>query len=219
MASATPTPAGRESMCDIGWRERMRRLWWQVRSRLNLMIVFAVVLTLWAVSFGHKLGMMRVPEMMTILMDVPDSIPQDKPKTFTEALNHASGVLLVDYKHLLCIRLCELGVKGNEMGITSRSFLIDRQFPEFTQAYHAARIISLRQREFCGSKQIQNRWNKYYDPFIAYCCYRWLPQAWKKYYCNMDTKHGVSYYYRTMTIEKLEKVIAKKEKEINAESK
>jgi len=195
---------------------KVRYAWWWLKARPNWYAVVIAAIALVSVHAGYRLGVLRAPDAMTVLLDIPDATPKDRPSTFTEALKHASETYLVDYKLLLCIRVCENGRRGNEMGINSRSFLVDRQFPEFTQAYHAARIIGMRQREFCGSKTLQAEWHKYYHPFIAYVCKRWAPaKGWERYYSDEEAKYGVSYYYRRMTESKLEDIIRKQESNRN----
>jgi hypothetical protein len=165
-------------------------------------------------SFGFNLGRKGTGGVVTIAMDAPpELLPQDRPRNFREALQNAADLYFVEYKLLLCFRLSEMGARGNEMGVQAISSICRTRHPEFSQAYAAARIIAIRQKEFSSSTSLQHQWSKKKYPFIAYCCYRWAPASgWEKYYWNPITKHGIAYFYSGFSTARLEEIIEKRER-------
>ena len=197
------------------------KIYWQ--SILAALVALVLILT------GYKLGRMFAPTTMTVVMDIPNAIPKDRPKSFAEALNRASERFKVDYKLGLCQWACENGRQGLEMGVAGYNPLLHKEYPEFTQAYMWASLTASRQKDFCNDQGVLRRWLNYLpalcppkyakkmNPFIPYACYRYAPACgWKIYFWNEKTKHGVGYYYEKYTIGELENIMKKKVKERNA---
>jgi len=176
------------------------------------MALAVVLIAMFLAGFysGNKAAAGRA-KVITLCLDLPQS--SYSPKSFSNAQADAAVVYPSDYKLALCLRLCELGRRGMEMGIQGRNVAIEKDHPIYSQAYQAARILAIRQRDFAMSKRLQEEFSKYRFPFIAYVCQCWKPVAmpWEKYYWDAKAKHGVGYFYYRYSVDELERLISKRE--------
>ena len=199
---------------------------WLVRSVERSLLAGLLLCAVW---FGYKLGIKLAPATVTVVMDMPKSIPQDRPKDILEALNNGCEVYPADYKLGLCYLVQENGRRGLEFGIQGISALIRERHREFLQAYMWARLTSDRQRSFCNDVKLQRVWANYVpvltpkrfaksiSPFIIYSCYRYAPASgWKKYYWDEKTGSGIGYLYMHYSVGQLEEIAKKKRRERNA---
>lgn len=122
----------------------------------------------------------------TVALDLPSPLTS-RPCNFGEAMEQAAGEMLVDLRLMRVIRKAENGRHGLEMGVCRIRPDMKKEHPVYTQAWAAARLLAMYQRDWAGGDFRAKEFSKFKFPFLAYVCKRWNPASgWKKYYAELE---------------------------------
>jgi len=124
--------------------------------------------------------------VMAVALDLPSPM-ESRPHDFTEAIEMASGDFVVNLRLMRAIRKLENGRHGLEMGVGRVRPDMRDEHPVYTQAWAAARLLALYQRDWSAGDFRAKEFARFKFPFLAYACKRWNPAiGWKTYYKELE---------------------------------